>query len=327
MPPKISFLIPLFNEADHVREMLRSILELEYPTELLEVVIALAPSSDRTAAHLEDFAQQNPKLKIHVLPNRAMNTAVGRNLCLEAATGELVMNFSGHAIADANLLAVLVSKIDELPGDIVGVGCGICSTSTSSWLGSAIATVLSSPLGGVRTVDSSYNATRDGPARSIAFTLYKAQALRQIGGFDTDFWCGQDAEINLRLAQQGYRIWFTPNTGVQHQKRTRVTDFVRQMYRYGVARAKLTKKYPRSLRFVFLLPSVFLLAAVAGIVASCFSNLALWITLSVAVLFVLSSFVSIFSAGGGIGTTLISPLLYFVLYISYGLGFLRGWLP
>jgi hypothetical protein len=44
------------------------------------------------------------------MSNSVRNTAVGRNLALQAATGELVLNFSGHAVAHPQLVSVLVTS-------------------------------------------------------------------------------------------------------------------------------------------------------------------------------------------------------------------------
>ncbi|MEK6249200.1 MAG: glycosyltransferase [Planctomycetales bacterium] len=324
MLPKVSFLVPLYNEADTVLRMLQSVLGQNYPTGSLEIVIALAPSSDKTEQIVRDFMDQHPEIVMVLIDNPGGNTSTGRNLCLEKATGDYVLNFSGHAIADTSLVRVLVDKIDFLPPDVAGIGCGIQTADSGTWIGRSIASLTNSPLGGGGAVDSNYNADCDGPARSVAFTLYRTSILRQLGGFDPAFWCGQDAELNLRLAANDYRLWFTPDTRVQHIKRKRTEDFIQQMYRYGIARARLTWKHPHSFRMTFLLPSIFLLTIVLLAVGSWLTPIQ-WITL--AGLFAGLSFLSAMVARSTLAAIAISPFFYFTMYVSYGFGFLRGWLP
>jgi glycosyltransferase involved in cell wall biosynthesis len=326
MPPKVSFLMPLFNEADHVTAALQSIVDQTYPRGEIEIVIALAESTDGTAEAVQGFCEQNPEVSVRVLENRQRNTAVGRNICLEAASGSLVMNFSGHAVAEPNMLEVLVAKLEGLPGNVAGIGCGIDRSPGTTPLARAISVCMFSRMGGARQVDSSFNATRDQPARSIAFALYKKDILDDVGGFDPAFWCGQDAELNLRLARSGYELWFTPDTRVRHHKRDSLTGFAVQMCRYGVARAKLTNKYPGSLRMIFLLPVLFMIAVIAAVVGSFFSGAIACIALGAAVVFVLSSVVSAMTSRGGVLAVLLSPLLYSVMYVCFGGGFLWGFL-
>ncbi len=324
MPATVSFLVPLYNEATSVGPMLQSILQQKYGQDHLEVLIAMAPSDDGTEQEVENFIHNHPTFKVQVLPNPDRNTAVGRNLCLAHATGEFVINFSGHAIAEADLVPVLLSKIENLPPEVIGIGCRIHAAESQTVMGRAIATVLESPLGGSTWVDSSYHAQSDGPARSVAFTLYRRIPLEQLGGFDPNFWCGQDAELNLRLARAGYRLWFTPDTGVEHRKRNRLSEFVFQSWQYGGARAKLIRKYPDSTRLLFVLPTIFLFVLIFAGVIALSSPTGAWAMTATAMLFLVACSTCALFSGGSLPTVLMSPLLYALLYVAYGIGFVCG---
>jgi glycosyltransferase involved in cell wall biosynthesis len=325
--PQVSVLIPVYNEARHIEASLQSIVEQDYPLDRIEVLLAHGESTDDTAEAIEVFRAANPELAVKLLDNPSNNTAVGRNLCLEEATGAFVLNFSAHAVADRSLLRVLVGKLQQLPESAAGIGCAYRRPESLSFIERAITVAMYSPMGGMGRVDSSFHAEQDQIARSVAFTLYKREVLSHYGGFDDHFWCGQDAELNLRLARHGNDIWFTPDTSVEHRKRSNMRSFVGQMYRYGVARAKLTKKYPASLRLLFLLPVIFALGLPAAITMACINLLALGVVGCGAVLFVAASFYSAAKAGGDLHALLCSPLLYCLIYVTYGLGFLRGLLP
>ena len=324
MPPNVSFLVPVYNEAEHIGPMLESIARQTYSPSKLEVVVALARSTDGTADILHACCADHPRLTVRIQQNACRNTAIGRNLCLRAAEGKYIMNFSAHAVAAPEMVEVLVAKLEKLGGDVAGVGCAIKRSDPSSLLARAVGVAMFSRMGGMQQVDSSFTGKQDQPARSIAFTLYRRRVLDDLGGFDEAFWCGQDAELNQRLARHGYRLWFTPDTSVRHHKRSRLGEFIAQMYRYGVARAKLTKKFPRSLRLVFLLPCMFFVVVSIAAVASVFHPGVAWGVLVAAVLFVLLSWASARSAGGDMLSVLLSPLLYFLIYTCYGAGFLRG---
>jgi cellulose synthase/poly-beta-1,6-N-acetylglucosamine synthase-like glycosyltransferase len=323
MPPRVSFLLPVYNEREHLGESLESIARQDYPAEQIEIMLVDGESTDGTPRIVEEFSQRHPEIALRVLANPARNTAVGRNLGLDAASGELVMNFSGHAVADAGMLRVLTAKLAAQPPEVAGVGCAIRSSGSETAVGRVIAAVLRSPLGG-RGMDSSFQAAADCDARSLAFCLYRREAIDACGRFDPNFWCGQDAELNLRLARRGYRLRFTPDTHVVHYKRPTLSKLVKQMYRYGVARAAITRKFPGSFRMVFLLPALWVLGWLALAVGSFFSpTIAISTLIAGGLFFLIGAFAALMSGAGPAGLVL-GPVGLAILYTSYGLGLLIG---
>ncbi|RLF57556.1 MAG: glycosyltransferase family 2 protein, partial [Thermoplasmata archaeon] len=100
--PKVSFIIPARNEEKFVEDCLQSLLSLDYPKEKVEIIFAEGNSSDRTREILERYAERHDNVKI--FDNPTGNTAIGRNICIEHATGEMLMDFSAHTVAPKNLL-------------------------------------------------------------------------------------------------------------------------------------------------------------------------------------------------------------------------------
>jgi len=323
MPPRVSFLLPVYNEREHLGESLESIAGQDYPAEQIEIMLADGGSTDGTPRIIEEFSRLHPEIALRVLSNWARNTAVGRNLGLEAASGELVMNFSGHAVADPSLLRVLTAKLAAQPPEVAGAGCAIKSLGSATTVGRAISAVLRSPLGG-SGMDSSFHAETDCDARSVAFCLYRREAIEACGRFDPQFWCGQDAELNLRLARRGYRLRFTPDTQVVHYKRPTLSGLARQMYRYGFARAAITRKFPGSFRLVFLLPTLWVVGWIALAVGSFFSPIIAVSLLTAGGLFVLMGAFAALMSGSGPAGLVLGPIGLAVLYTSYGMGLVIG---
>jgi len=320
MPPRVSFLLPVYNERERLGEALESIAGQDYPAEQIEIMLAEGGSTDGSPEIVADFSRRHPEIAVRLIANPARNTAVGRNLGLEAASGDLVMNFSGHAVAEPGMLRILTEKLAMQPPEVAGVGCAIRSASSDTTVGRVIAAVLRSPLGG-SGMDSSFHAETDCDARSLAFCLYRREAIEACGRFDPQFWCGQDAELNLRLAQRGYRLRFTPDTHVVHYKRPTLRGLMRQMYRYGAARAAITRKFPGSFRLVFLLPTLWVLGWLTLIVGSFFSPIIALAALTIAGLFVVIGALAAFIAEAGPAGILLGPLAYTIIYTSYGVGF------
>jgi hypothetical protein len=98
------------------------------------------------------------------------------------------------------------------------------------------------------------------------------------------------------------------------------------MYRYGAARAAITRKCPGSFRLVFLLPALWVLGWLGLVIGSALNPIIAMVALASAALFLLVGAVSAFIAGGGLIGLLLGPLVYTVVYTFYGLGLLSGFI-
>ncbi|ENO12501.1 putative glycosyltransferase [Thermoplasmatales archaeon SCGC AB-539-C06] len=102
--------------------------------------------------------------------------------------------------------------------------------------------VFSSFMGGKNLFVQNAEFEEERYSDHVSFACYRRKPVEEVGNFDPEFWCGQDAELDLRLLNAGYKILYTPETKVHHFKRSTVKSLFRQMYRYGIARAKNGKK-------------------------------------------------------------------------------------
>jgi succinoglycan biosynthesis protein ExoA len=58
----MSVIMPILNEARHLREAVAMVLDQDYPGEI-ELVLALGPSQDGTDEVAHDLAQQDPRTR------------------------------------------------------------------------------------------------------------------------------------------------------------------------------------------------------------------------------------------------------------------------
>ncbi len=77
--PKISVCIPVLNGAPRLPDCLTSLRALDYPQDLIEIVIADGGSTDGTCEVALSFGA-------HVLDNPGKTVAAGRNVAFAAAT-------------------------------------------------------------------------------------------------------------------------------------------------------------------------------------------------------------------------------------------------
>jgi GT2 family glycosyltransferase len=320
--PKVSFIMPVLNEEKTIQKCLDSLFSLEYPMEKVEVVIARGPSKDTTNVLLEEYAKN--RKNIVLLDNPTGNTSIGRNICIAHATGELIMNYSGHVIAEKNLLTELAVKLQSLPEDVVAVGCSNLSPGKQNFVGEVSGVAFLSFMGGRNFFSQNAVFPEERYTDHLSFSCYRKEAVQKVGGFDPVFWCGQDYELDIRLRQAGYKILYTPKTRVYHFKRDSVRSLWRQMYRYGIARANMVKKHPDTLKFFHLLGPGFILGGVLIVLLTLFGVLPLWVIPCLVVAYLLMSLVSTLLVTRKPSVVVSSVLFYLLIHVGYGAGFLRG---
>jgi cellulose synthase/poly-beta-1,6-N-acetylglucosamine synthase-like glycosyltransferase len=323
--PKISFIMPLLNEEKIIRKCLDSILKLDYPKDKIEILIALGNSSDKTNEIVERYLKKNSNIK--TFPNPSGNTAIGRNICIKHSTGEFVMNYSGHAIAEKNLLKVLAIKLKKSPQNIVAVGCSNVNPQNPNLTAAVSGVAFSSFLGGKNLFVQNAEFDTERFVDHISFACYRKKYVEEVGNFDPDFWCGQDAELDLRLLRAGYKILYTPDTKVYHYKRNTLRSLFKQMYRYGIARAKMAKKHPGTLRFFHLIGPGFVVGGILLILLTILKVIPIWFFLFVLVSYFIASIISSSKVTKKPIFIFSSVLFYFLIHIGYGLGIIRGFFP
>jgi GT2 family glycosyltransferase len=322
MYPKVSFLMPVLNEEKTVRQCLDSLFELDYPREKIEILVAEGNSTDDTMNIVEAYARKYKNIKL--LNNSTGNTAIGRNICIEHATGEMLMNYSGHVIAEKNLLNVLALKLLKLPKEIAGVGCSNISPKAQNFVGQVTGVAFSGFMGGKNSFPQNEVFQEERFVEHVSFTCYRRGIVEEVSNFDPEFWCGQDAELDIRIKKAGYKLLYTPETRVYHFKRSTFRSLFRQMYSYGLARAKMLKKHPDTFRIVYLFGSGFILGIILLSALTILKLIPPELIATLALLYVLLSIISSIQVTKKPGLVMASILFYFVTHVSYGLGFLRG---
>jgi len=319
--PKVSFIIPVLNEEKTIKNCLESILNLDYPKEKIEILISEGPSNDNTNKIIKDYSRNN---NIIILQNPTGNTSIGRNICIENSTGDYIMNYSGHVIAEKNLLKILALKLKESNKEIVAVGCSNISPEKQNFIGKVSGIAFSSFMGGKNFFVQNAEFENERYSDHISFACYRKKPVNEVGNFDPEFWCGQDAELDLRLIKAGYKILYTPETKVYHFKRNTLKSLFRQMYRYGIARAKMIKKHPKTLKMIHLIGPGFIIGTILIVLLTLIRILPLWFIPILVLAYVLLSIVSSSQVTKKPSFIISSIVFYFLIHSGYGLGFLRG---
>ncbi len=212
--PKVSVIIPVYNQIHYTYDCLVSILEHTKDVSY-EVIIADDVSTDATS-HLTDYAEGL------VISRNSSNQGFLRN-CNNAARqakGEYLMFLNNDTQVTENWLSSLVNLIESdktigmvgsklvYPDGRLQEAGGILWSDGSGW-----------NYGRLDNPDKpEYNYVKDVDYISGAAILLSTRLWQQIGGFDTRFapaYC-EDSDLAFEVRKAGYRVVYQPLSKIIH---------------------------------------------------------------------------------------------------------------
>ena len=114
--PRVTVIIAAYNEEQAIAAKLDNTLALDYPGELLEIVVASDGSSDRTNAIVE--RQFGGRVRLLALARQGKTSA--QNCAADAASGEILVFSDATTMYDAGTLTALVSNFADPTVGCVG---------------------------------------------------------------------------------------------------------------------------------------------------------------------------------------------------------------
>jgi succinoglycan biosynthesis protein ExoA len=256
--PLLSVVLPVKDEARRLAHAVEAILAQDYPGEM-EVVIAHAPSRDRTADIVAELAAADPN--VVAVANPSGLTPAGLNLAIARARGTVIARVDGHAVIPPGYLRRAVELLAETGADNVG---GVQEAVGQTAFERAVAAAMSSPFG-VGDARFHYGG-EPGPADTVYLGTFRRSALERVGGFDESLPRAQDTELNHRIRTSGGVVWFDPSLRVRYAPRGSLRGLARQYFTSGQWRRRVIEKDPSSLRWRQVVPPVTVLGIAAGIV-------------------------------------------------------------
>jgi glycosyltransferase involved in cell wall biosynthesis len=117
--PSVSLIVAAHDEEDVIERRVANLLELDYPTDRLEIVVASDASSDRTDELVEAVAAREPRVRLIRAPRGGKVAA--QNLAVRETDGEVLAFSDANATWPADALRKLVrSFADPEVGYVTG---------------------------------------------------------------------------------------------------------------------------------------------------------------------------------------------------------------
>jgi glycosyltransferase involved in cell wall biosynthesis len=312
--PPVSVIMPVLNEERHLRDAVRQVLAQHYDGPI-EVILAVAPSHDRTEEVAEAIAAEDPR--VTVVPNPTGRTPDALNAAIAASTGQIVARVDGHAMLPPDYLKIAVDTLRQTGADNVG---GIMAAEGVTAFERAVARAMTSKIG---VGNAAFHVGGEGgPADTVYLGVFRREALERVGGYDEHFQRAQDWEMNHRIRETGGLVWFQPRMRVSYRPRPNARALGRQYFHYGRWRRVVARTHQGTINLRYLAPPIAVLAMVLGVVVSPF----FWPGLLIPGAYVLGILGGSVLTGRGLPASALVrlPLVYATMHISWGTGFLTS---
>ena len=227
--PKVSIIVTTFNSETTIDECLRSILELDYQKEKLEIIVIDGGSKDTTTERAKTY----PVKMVY----SQLNPPAAYNLVLKEIESEIIGLIDSDAKVEKEWLKKLVKHLGN--PYVAGV-----SGTVETWNNDKL-------IPRVIGYELNYRYRRLPNTLERVATmnlLLKKNVILEIGGFDETLPTQYDTDIGARLAKAGYKIAFVPEAKCYHFHRPTLGKFFKQQYKYGENTWKLYFKHPQLAR-------------------------------------------------------------------------------
>jgi glycosyltransferase involved in cell wall biosynthesis len=254
--PHVSIIIPCFNESRTIAGLLDAIRAQTYLSENYEVIIADGGSRDSTREIVAAYQVEHSQMTIKLIDNPKQIIPAALNTALQAAEGEIIVRLDAHSAPAPDYVARCVAALKDGLGVNVG-GVWDIQAGTDRAIARAIAAAAAHPLG---VGDAQYrHATHAQEVDTVPFGAFHQSLIDEIGPFDESLLTNEDYEFNVRIRQQGGRIWLDPEIRSTYFARSTLKALFDQYRRYGYWKARMIQRYPETLRWRQFLPPVFVL--------------------------------------------------------------------
>jgi len=275
--PFVSVIIPMRNEAEWIDRCLGSVLQQDYPAELMEILVADGMSTDESPERLAHLAMRDGR--VHVIPNPGLIVPTGLNLAIAAARGEVIARIDAHTVIERDYLKRGVEILERTGASNVG-GPMVCRGGSP--IAEAIASAMESRFG----IGATFHfADKEAECDTVYMGMWPRGVFEEVGLFDEEMVRNQDDEHSYRIRKAGGRIVVSPVMRSLYQNRESWKALIRQFWQYGVWKVRVLQKHPRQMSVRHFVPPAFQAVVVVLLLVGILWQPALWTALGIVALY------------------------------------------
>ena len=249
--PRVSIIIAAKDFNHYAQEAIERCRNLNYPD--FEIIF------------LPDPPCQIPYEEVKVVPTGPVVPSKKRDLGVAASSGQIIAFLDDDAYPVRDWLMNAARYFND--PDIAAIGGPAATPEEDSTMqkasGAIYASLMMGGNQGYRYIPKTYREVDDYPTCNL---IVKKSDFEKVGGFNTNFWPGEDTFLCLKLTRELKRkIVYDPDVLVYHHRRPLFLPHLRQIKSYGLHRGYFVKRFPKtSLRISYFLPTLLILGLSLG---------------------------------------------------------------
>jgi len=326
--PKVTIVMPVYNEARFIGQTLNQLLDQDYPKHLLEILVIDGMSEDNTQEIIRKIVSENECINLLLNPKR--RSSAGRNIGFKQGSGAYFVVIDGHCyIPNNQLVKNVVIAFQKSGADCLGRPQQLDPPGLTNFQ-KAVAAARAAKIGhsGASFIYSDFEGFISPQSNGAA---YRKDVFEKVGFVDENFDAAEDLEFNYRAEKAGLKCYTGPELMVKYYPRESLGALFRQLSRYGRGRMRFVKKHPNAITMNQLIPCFFVLglativpALLTLIFQGCLILLSILFVIPYVIYVGLICFFSIYTAYKNTWKFLvILPWIFLVIHFSLGWGGLR----
>lgn len=316
---KFSIIIPVRSINNFLKENITHLKKLNYDS--FEVLIILDN---------EEAFDLDGDTRFKLLAVGPKGPGEKRNIGASAATGNILVFLDDDAYPKSDWL----QKADHIFSneDIYALGAPGVTPLNANFLEKSSGYVFESYLAGAdatcRYTPQTHKLVNDYPTVNL---FVKKNSFMAVGGFNTEFWPGEDTKLCLDLVKYHKKSFlYSPIPIVYHHRRTLFVPHLKQISRYGTHRGQFARIYPETSRVPsYFVPSLFVLGIVLGPLVSFLLPTLWYLYIPIVTLYMVLLFVESLRASLKEKNILVLPFValgIFLTHLVYGTNFVNGFI-
>jgi cellulose synthase/poly-beta-1,6-N-acetylglucosamine synthase-like glycosyltransferase len=238
--PKVTVQLPIFNELYVVERLLRSVSELDYPRELLQIQVLDDSTDDTrevTAACAEELRQRGYDVQLIHRVDRTGFKAGALATGLESADGEFVCILDADFVAPRDLLQRTIHFFTDPKVGMIQTRWGHLNRGYS-----LLTRVQAMFLDGHLVLEQT---ARSRSGRFFNFNgtagLWRKSCIQEAGGWQHDTLC-EDLDLSYRAQLVGWKFIFLPDVVTPAELPVDMNGFKSQQHRWTKGSIQTCKK-------------------------------------------------------------------------------------
>jgi glycosyltransferase involved in cell wall biosynthesis len=228
--PVVSVIIPALNEEPDIAGCVHAIRAQSYPAGLIEVILVDGCSRDRTVPEALAAADGSFR-RFDILENARRRTSTSLNLGLEVAKGDVIVRVDARSRIEPHYIARCVEVLQQRRNVGVVGGAQVAWPRSGGVVDLGIARALRNRWG---TGLSRYRRAQEcGTSDTVWLGAFRADELRQLGGWSEEVALNEDWELNARYRKAGMLVWFDSSLRSGYLPRRSVGAVTYQHFRFG----------------------------------------------------------------------------------------------